>query len=208
MLGVEIDIDAPGATAEAPLVLTFLLHASLFAGVDPAEIRVYRDGDEVAPCDGAAAGASPDPCVAGRSVDGATGELAITVLTSSASVWGFALPSYAFDGFFQPVANPPVLNLLNAGRGVPVKFALGADRGLGVFAPGYPKSQKIDSDSGAPLGEVEETVSAGGSSLAYDAASGRYVYVWKTSSAWKGTCRRLIVRFRDGTTADALFRFR
>src|SRR5262249_24123722 len=31
---------------------------------------------------------------------------------------------YNFTGFFSPVSNPPVLNVVNAGRAIPVKFSL------------------------------------------------------------------------------------
>ena len=39
---------------------------------------------------------------------------------------------------------------------------------------------------------VEETVTAGGSSLSYDPIADQYVYVWKTEKAWTG-CRQLVV---------------
>jgi hypothetical protein len=32
----------------------------------------------------------------------------------------------------------------------------------------------------------EQTVSAGGSSLQYDALTGKYTYVWKTVKSWRG----------------------
>ena len=49
-------------------------------------------------------------------------------------------------------------------------------------------------------------VSAGGSGLTYDAAAGQYVYAWKTEKEWAGTCRKLTVNFRDGTSKQALFK--
>ncbi len=54
---------------------------------------------------------------------------------------------------------------------------------------------------------MTETVSANTSSLSYDAATGRYLYVWKTDAAWAGTCRELNVRLADGTSHRASFRF-
>ena len=39
-----------------------------------------------------------------------------------------------FVGFFQPVDNLPTLNVVNAGRAIPVKFGLGGDYGLSIFA--------------------------------------------------------------------------
>jgi hypothetical protein len=48
---------------------------------------------------------------------------------------------------------------------------------------------------------VEETVTAGGSTLSYDASSGQYIYVWKTEKSWAASCRQLVVKFADGTSA-------
>jgi N-acetylneuraminic acid mutarotase len=113
-----------------------------------------------------------------------------------------------FDGFFPPVDNPPTLNSVNAGRAIPVKFTLGGDKGLNIFADGFPASQQITCDSSAPIGEIEETVTAGNSSLSYDPATDQYTYVWKTESAWAGTCRQLIIRLSDGSEHVANFKFR
>jgi len=117
-------------------------------------------------------------------------------------------PTYNFSGFFSPVDNPPALNVARGGSGVPVKFSLGGDQGLAIFATGYPKSQRIDCDTSVPLGAIEETVTAGSSSLSYDPVADQYVYVWKTNKAWAGTCRQLVVRLNDGTDHMANFRFR
>jgi len=35
------------------------------------------------------------------------------------------------------------------------------------------------------------------SALAYHARTGRYTYQWKTDKAWKNTCQRLVLTFRD-----------
>jgi len=77
---------------------------------------------------------------------------------------------YNFSGFFRPVDNLPVLNVAKAGSAIPVKFSLDGYQGLGIFAPGYPRSVVIPCDSTALLDGIEETVNAGGSSLNYDAS--------------------------------------
>ena len=116
---------------------------------------------------------------------------------------------YDFTGFFEPVDNLPMLNIATAGSAIPVKFSLGGDRGLAILAEGYPASSPIACDASEPGSEVTETVNAGSSSLSYDAASDQYSYVWKTSKAWRGTCRMLIVRFNNnGTEHLAKFRFK
>ncbi|MGH9845544.1 MAG: PxKF domain-containing protein, partial [Blastocatellia bacterium] len=112
---------------------------------------------------------------------------------------------YNFTGFFPPVDNPPVVNSVNAGQPIPVKFSLSGNKGLAIFAAGYPVSQPIGCSSGSP---TSETVTAGSSSLSYDATTDRYNYVWKTDKAWKGTCRQLVVKLNDGTTHVANFQFK
>ncbi|HEX4947303.1 MAG TPA: PxKF domain-containing protein, partial [Blastocatellia bacterium] len=114
---------------------------------------------------------------------------------------------YNFTGFFSPVDNAPVVNRVSAGSAIPVKFSLGGNRGLNIFAAGFPVSQQIACGSGTP-DDIEETVTAGASSLTYDATTDRYHYVWKTDRAWKGTCRKLMLKFNDGTTREALFQFK
>ena len=114
---------------------------------------------------------------------------------------------YDFHGFFQPVDNPPALNTVNAGRAMPVKFSLNGNQGLGIFPAGSPASQQIACSTSVPLDAIEDTVTAGSSSLSYDPASDQYTYVWKTEKAWAGTCRRLVVSLDDGTTHTASFRF-
>ncbi|MFL6275963.1 MAG: PxKF domain-containing protein [Blastocatellia bacterium] len=115
---------------------------------------------------------------------------------------------YDFTGFFSPVGNPPVLNTVNAGRSIPVKFSLSGNKGLSIMAAGYPVSGTIACDASAPPNEVTETGTAGSSSLSYDASSDQYVYTWKTEASWAGTCRQLIVKLNDGSTHVANFKFR
>jgi len=119
-------------------------------------------------------------------------------------------PTYTFGGFRQPVDARPTLNLLKAGAAVPVKFSLGGDQGLNIFAAGYPKSELIGCDSNANVDGIETTVTAGGSSLAYDSVTSTYTYIWKTDRAWAGTCRQLVLEFADAgaTTARANFKFK
>jgi len=118
------------------------------------------------------------------------------------TIWGFG-------GFRPPVDAPPMVNTAKAGAAVPVKFSLNGDRGLAIFATGYPRVVTLASCSGGSSDEIELTVSAGGSTLTYDPLAGLYTYVWKTQKAWSGSCRRLELEFADGSTnAYADFAFR
>jgi len=115
---------------------------------------------------------------------------------------------YNFTGFFAPVDNLPNFNEMKAGQAVPVKFSLSGNKGLSIFAAGSPSSVQIGCTTGDPVLPVEETVTAGSSSLVYDAPSDRYHYVWKTDSSWKNTCRQLNVVLNDGSTHSAKFKFK
>lgn len=115
--------------------------------------------------------------------------------------------SYVFGGFFSPVNNLPTLNSVAAGRAIPLKFSLNGDLGLDVFVAGYPKSQELPCSSTVPINGIEETVSAGASSLSYDSTLDQYSYVWKTNKAWAGTCRQLVVKLDDGAVHRANFKF-
>jgi hypothetical protein len=114
---------------------------------------------------------------------------------------------YNWNGFFRPVDNLPTLNVAKAGSAIPVKFSLSGNQGLSIFTAGYPQSQKIVCETTAPADGIEETVTAGGSSLSYDVSVDQYVYVWKTDKAWAGTCRQLVVKLNDGTERRANFKF-
>jgi hypothetical protein len=121
-------------------------------------------------------------------------------------------PVYDFDGFFAPVDNRDaggnyILNQVKAGSAVPIKFSLNGDQGLDILASGSPSSQSITCNSQAEVDGIEQTVAAGASGLSYSAATDTYTYVWKTSRSWEETCRQLVVRLDDGTTARANFTF-
>lgn len=114
--------------------------------------------------------------------------------------------NYAFNGFFQPI-DMAAINTAKAGSAIPVKFSLGGNQGLAIFAANSPASGAITCDAQASTDEIETTLTAGGSTLQYDATSGQYIYVWKTDRSWLG-CRVLKVTLRDGSTRTAVFKFR
>ena len=116
---------------------------------------------------------------------------------------------YSFGGFFAPVDNSPTVNAVKAGRTVPIKWSLMSGEGqyvsdLSTFRS--LTSQPVACLSGAPIDAVEESLTAGTSGLRYDAGSQQFIYNWKTSSAWAGTCRRLVLDLSDGQRQEAVFR--
>lgn len=207
--GQQVLISAPNAAdINQPLLFRFDLHSTLVPdGETAASIAILRNNVPVEECAAIApspAVATPTPCVWER-VDQPDGGVSIAVATMQASRWNFGRPTpIAFDGFAAPVGNPPIRNGMKAGSAVPLKFSLGGNRGLAIFAPGSPSSQPVACDTGTPFDAVEQTVSAGGSNLRYDSSTDRYTYVWKTQRAWKG-CRILRLTFADGSVQEAVF---
>ena len=141
----------------------------------------------------------------GTTPDGGRREL--SALLGVATACPGTEPAYTFSGFFAPVNNLPVLNRMNAGRAVPIKFSLGGNQGLDILAAGSPSSKRVDCASGATTDAVEQTVTAGASSLAYDPGTDRYHYVWKTNKDWAGTCREFTLTLDDGISHRAMFAF-
>jgi uncharacterized protein len=115
---------------------------------------------------------------------------------------------YKWTGFFAPVENQPAWNKAQPGNAIPIKFSLGGDKGLDIFATGFPVSMQVDCATGAVAADSSPTANPGSSGLSRDTATGKYLYVWKTEKSWKGTCRTLVVRLIDGSIHQALFGFR
>jgi hypothetical protein len=113
---------------------------------------------------------------------------------------------FNWSGFFPPVDNLPAWNLNKAGSAIPLKFSLGGDKGMNIFADGYPQSVQIACDTGEVLGTPLPIANPGGSSMSY--GGGKYNDVWKTEKSWSGTCRQLIVKLIDGTEHLANFQFK
>jgi ABC-type oligopeptide transport system substrate-binding subunit len=204
LLEQQLDIIAPTQTATNPLVLTFEIDGQTLAnvGLTIGDVVVFRDGAPIPDCTNpGGTSADPDPCIASRSTD-AQGDGVIVVRSSHASTWNFG--GGRVRGPFQPVDPQPTVNTMKAGRTVPLKFSLGGNFGLDVFASGYPQS--FGGVCGGSTDAVESTTT-NASGLSYDAVTGTYTYSWKTSSSWKGQCRTLVLRFSDGQELRADFRF-
>jgi hypothetical protein len=89
--GQQIDITAPAATIQNPLVLVFLVDASLVPpDQDATTVQIFRNGIQVLTCAGGSATASPDPCVSHRETL-ADGDARLTVLTAAASAWNLGV---------------------------------------------------------------------------------------------------------------------
>ena len=101
--------------------------------------------------------------------------------------------------------NIPTLNMAKAGTTIPIRFSLGRDQGLDIFATGYPKSETIPCNSSAPVDAIEEAVS-GKQGLSNNARTDRFEYEWATSSTWRD-CRQFVMKLKDGSLQRANFSF-
>jgi uncharacterized protein len=208
MVGLDLRNDPPVADAGGPYSVfeggTVALNAT---GVDPEGTTVTFAWD----LDNNGTFETPGQSVGFAPTASSPATLTIKVkVTDEFGNYSIAVTTvrvlYNFTGFFAPVDNLPTLNSVKAGQAIPVKFSLGGDKGLDIFATGYPISTKIACDSGAALDDIELTVTAGASSLSY--GGGQYNYVWKTEKAWSGTCRQLVIKLIDGTFHYANFKFK
>jgi predicted extracellular nuclease len=117
------------------------------------------------------------------------------------------LEPWDFGGFRAPFEAFPDVNLVRAGRPLLLRFSLGGDRGRDIFADGFPASYPVDCQTQEPTGDATLAETVRDRDASYT-RSGRYRYFWQTDRAWAGQCRILEMRFREGTTALLLVRFR
>lgn len=108
------------------------------------------------------------------------------------------LDPFDFTGFFDPVSNDG-MNLAKAGQAIPVKFSLGGDQGLDVITS---TQFSIDRTVSNPSGDLLDAVTAGKSSLSYDAASDQYTYVWKTNKTWANKQGHFVLTLSDGSVHE------
>jgi PKD repeat protein/flagellar hook assembly protein FlgD/lysophospholipase L1-like esterase len=101
LVGQELVVSAPEATAEDPLVFAFRADLADLHGRDPQTLTVLRNGVAVPDCSGTAGQAAPDPCVQSRQTSGS--DVVLRVLTSRASTWQLVV---AADGGSQPEPTP------------------------------------------------------------------------------------------------------
>jgi hypothetical protein len=127
--------------------------------------------------------------------------------TATAATVGIEVASprsvMGFRGFFRPVKNPPVFNRVKAGSAIPLRFTLDGYK-RGPVLKGMPSSSQISCLAVQSENVVTENDLSGSNVLR---AEGRkqFKYIWKTSKAWDGTCRKLVITLSDGSTHEALF---
>jgi hypothetical protein len=114
---------------------------------------------------------------------------------------------YAFGGFLAPTTEQAQPTIVNAGSSIPIRFTLGANEGLQIFAQGFPASRAVPCAGAGSLTPSSPIATAGASGLTYSSGNRAYSLVWKTDAAWAGSCRELVLRFRDETQQVLRFQF-
>jgi uncharacterized repeat protein (TIGR01451 family) len=216
---VTYSASANGFTTEATRIVTVqdtVAPVITLNGANPMQVgfsTVFTDPGATA-SDGCAGNLTASIIVTGSVDTNTVGFYALTYSVSDPSghsdtkVRTVEVLPYNFTGFFAPIDNLPALNEMKAGQAAPVKFSLGSNQGLNILAAGSPSSVQISCSTSDPILPVEQTETAGSSSLGYDSTSNQYKYTWKTESSWKNTCRQLTITLRDGTVHVAKFKFK
>lgn len=115
---------------------------------------------------------------------------------------------YAFSGFSSPVDNPQVVNVVKAGRAIPLKWRLLDDGGQPYISltRASISASAMSCSSGATQDTVEET--ATGSSGLQNLGDGYYQINWSSPKGYASSCRKLLLDLGDGLKREALFQFK
>jgi hypothetical protein len=114
---------------------------------------------------------------------------------------------YAFSGFASPVDGGGVVNVVKAGRAIPLKWRLTDAAGAPVtgLTAASVTVQGLACSAATATDVIEESY-PGGSGL-QDLGDGYYQVNWKTPSAYAGSCRTMRLDLGEGVVHTALFQF-
>ncbi len=125
----------------------------------------------------------------------------------------YTIVAWTIKGFYQPVDNPPIINVVKNGSTVPLKFevfkTVSGEEITDTSKIVQPlKVQKISCGNvnSLPTDEIELTAT-GNTSLRYDPVEGQFIYNWKTPNQ-KDTCWKVTIYTIDGSSIYAYFRLR
>lgn len=118
------------------------------------------------------------------------------------------LEAWEFIGFSSPVDNGPTVNVIRAGRAVPLKWRI-------LDADGLPMTDLASATIRVtgyycPAGATEDLIeefAVGGSSL-QNQGDGYYQLNWTTPKLYAGSCKVLMLDIGDGVLHTALFEFK
>jgi hypothetical protein len=203
-------IDAAGNRAtSAPVTVRIDRTAPVLAPAAPASLLLNASGTAAANAVDAVSGVATQSCAAlvTSSVGTRQASCSATDLAGNTAV----APApyrvvYGFSGYTSPVQNAPVLNVLKAGRSVPLRWRV-------VDAHGAPvanlASASVNPVSMAcPVAGENRIAEYGGNSAALkNLGNGYYQLDWMAAANLRGLCRRLELDLGDGIPRTAQFKF-
>lgn len=116
-----------------------------------------------------------------------------------------APPPSTFTGFKRPIKALPEVNRAWAGWVVPIRFTLAGDHVRHTFAVG---SKRFTCGTTPPSAESVTMVERGRWAVRYNKWQDTYVFGWKTSWAWRHTCRLFVLTVDGGAPQTIAFRFK
>jgi hypothetical protein len=139
-----------------------------------------------------------------------TTEVAVTVdgVATSVPAGGTQqVAAWDFRGFTTPVDNPYVLNVVNAGQVVPLRWRLVRSDGTPVtdLSSASIHVSTLSCSEGITSDQVEE-LATGGTGL-LNLANGYYQLNWKAPKTYAKSCKTLHLDLGEGISRDAMFRF-
>lgn len=196
------DVEAPVITLNGDALVEVLI-GSVYtdAGVSAFD-NVDGDISALVSVTGSVDTSIPGTYTIKYNVSDSSGNAAIEVTRSIAVL-------YEFEGFFDPVSNPPAINSVQAGSEIQMKFSLNGNRGLAIFMDGYPLSRVVsDFSSTVSPDDIKGASKPSKSDLVYNPRTGIYTYKWKTEKSWVGRNREFIMMLKDGKVYTAYFNFK
>jgi serine protease AprX len=105
---------------------------------------------------------------------------------------------YNFSGFFQPIDNPPLLNIANSGRAIPIKWRLTDYYGNPVtnLSSVNVAAATLICSLGTTPDQLEEY--ATGSSGLLNQGDGYYHFNWASPKSYAGSCKTLVFDLGEG----------
>jgi X-Pro dipeptidyl-peptidase len=222
--GATVTIDLQQSNIEFPLVGGYL--SALAAGIPddrgpvltvPDDIVVSTEGTSTPVSWTVSATDDNDPnpvvdCDPDSGSEFAKGTVTTVTCTATDAAGNVTTEAFTvavlFDwtGFLSTFENPPALNAAYSNGIQTVWFGLGGDFGLDVLAS-PPASRQVDCSTLAPLGGYDPAATPNWDAFGYQAWTDRYYFPWKTTRAYRNTCRELTFSLTDGTSKSVYLQF-
>ncbi len=201
--------------AEAPVSAQFMIDQTPPVVTCPpsAPVFILNEVGQLVSASVADAGSGPSAAIASAAAD-TSSVGAKSVFLAGSDVAGNAtqvacpyIVTFTFLGFFDPVANDGVLNLVRAGRAIPLKWRIldANDVPVTDLASVALSVESLSCTLGTTADALTETA-AGGSGL-QNLGDGYYQINWRSLLTYANSCKTLQLDLGEGILRSALFQF-